>query len=106
MLELNRQLDLKGIYVRKCRNRFEIIKEILEVSGNGCKKTGIMYGASLNSLQFKKYVKILIQNNFIDYVVEKKLYQITEKGIDLLERTSEFSQIYEDLSISEKKLLR
>jgi predicted transcriptional regulator len=105
MLELNRQLDLNRIYQRKCRTRFEIIKKILEVTGDGRKKTGIIYGASLNSLQFKKYIEILVKNNFVNFLVEQKLYQITEKGIDLLEKSSELSQAYEDLSISEKNLL-
>ena len=65
------------------RSRLGIIRDILLVAKNagdrGCKKTHIMYGASLSYKLLTRYLEYVLDANLLDYDGEA-FYKITEKG--------------------------
>jgi predicted transcriptional regulator len=73
-------------------------------AGRGCKKTHIMYGANLSTIQLKRYLEILVRIGCIDYDDKNRLYKTTQKGINLLEAISEVSRAKTELHISKKRL--
>lgn len=70
------------------RGEIEIIAQILISAKNKVKKTHLLYSTNISYTNFIKYFDFLINKGFI---VEKdgnpggKVYQITEKGEQLLE---------------------
>lgn len=89
---------------KRYRDRFDIIESILRKTGNGCKKTRIMYGANLSTVQLKKYLDLLVKNGCLMHDKEAQLYRITQKGIDLLDAISEVSRAKEYLEESKKRV--
>jgi len=65
------------------RSRLGIIRDILLVAKNagdrGCKKTHIMYGASLSYKLLTRYLEYVLDADLLDYDGEV-YYKITEKG--------------------------
>ncbi len=86
------------------RDRMDIIESILIKAGNGCRKTRIMYGANLSTVQLRRYLDILIKIGCLTHDGENQLYKVSQKGIDLLEAISDVSHAKEDLRKSKEKL--
>jgi predicted transcriptional regulator len=78
------------------RSRHTIISQILDICIKGANKSRIVYQANLNFGTVNPYIDLLMRNDLIKVKQgPKKLYETTEKGIDLLEN---FKQIHSDLS--------
>lgn len=77
------------------RRRFEIIADILDATGDGAKKTRIMYGANLSHSLLEKYLVEMIDIGFLR--TNKEGYEVTEKGQIFLEKYNEFSSKYSNL---------
>lgn len=76
----------------KRRSEIQIIKEILDLSKNGAKKTEILYQGNMSFSQLQNYLSYLIEKKVIEeniYYKENgssnKVYITTKKGNDLLE---------------------
>jgi len=76
-------LPLHRIY----RNHFEIVALMLEATGdNGATKFSIMKYANINSKQLNRYLRSLIEIDFIEMKLSENeiSYKITEKGLEFL----------------------
>jgi len=73
----------------------DIIANILEIVKDGSKKTRIMYLANLSFDQLKKYLKFLMDKNFLEYNSIEKKYKATNKGLDFLKKYHKFKKIEE-----------
>jgi predicted transcriptional regulator len=72
--------------MKKERTRWEIISDILKVTGEEKKpkKTRIMQKANLDGINFQKYLDFLLENGFITKCnPDPEYYEITEKGRNL-----------------------
>ena len=87
----------------KYRSRLEIIADILNVVGDGAKKTRIMYIANLSYKLLEKYLKKTIEADLISS--NNDFYEVTEKGRDFLERYNEFSRKYIMIDDKLRKIL-
>jgi predicted transcriptional regulator len=77
------------------RSRIDIITQILEVvndgsgSGDGgddcVTKTKIMYKAFLSYAQLKEYLRVLTENNLLNYDVYTQIFKTTEKSLRFLD---------------------
>ena len=76
--------------VNNRRSEMEIIAEILTLSMNGSKTTELLYQGNLSYTQLKNYLPYLLEKNILEegYVINNgntyRLYQVTEKGLNLL----------------------
>ncbi len=72
----------------KRRDKLSIITEILEIAKDGTLKTQIMYKASLSFSQLNAYLNFMMKIQLIHKFVNngKEMYQITQKGLDFLQR--------------------
>ena len=77
------------------RSRLEIIADILNVVGNGAKKTRIMYIANLSYKLLEKYLKKTLEASLISS--NNDFYEVTEKGRVFLEKFNDFSSRYSNL---------
>jgi predicted transcriptional regulator len=79
----------------KRRDRLYIIAEILKIAREGSLKTQIMYKANLSFAQLNEYLSFLTRMELIKIRKEenKKVYRITEKGEEYLERYEEISSL-------------
>jgi predicted transcriptional regulator len=91
-------------YQKYYRDRLEIIENILICAGNGSRKTRIMYGANLSTVQLKRYLEMLVKIGCLAKDVDTQLYRITTKGRDMLEAIYEVSQAKDNLRRSQEKL--
>jgi predicted transcriptional regulator len=66
------------------RSRTEIVGMILEAANGGASDTKIMYKALLSFNQLKEYLKLLMENDLLEYEIGKQSYRTTKKGIRLL----------------------
>ncbi len=78
------------------RSRWELIYDVLNVTyeEKRCKKTRIMQRAYLDWRNFQKYFELLIDKGFIakcNNVLDN--YEITEKGMKLLESFRKIDEI-------------
>jgi predicted transcriptional regulator len=78
------------------RNNLDISAEILQVAQAGAKKTQIVYKANLNFLLLKKYMKNLIEKDFVNK--NDTHYYTTEKGMDFLRSYQELSSMVRGLA--------
>lgn len=73
------------------RSKHNIIAEVLDVSRSGIIKTHIMYRAKLSYVQLNEYIRLLLDNNFLEMVTlkvdnkNKRGYKTTDKGLQYLE---------------------
>ncbi|HDH45222.1 MAG TPA: DUF4364 domain-containing protein [Thermococcus sp.] len=69
------------------RSDIDIIGGILEVVGEGAKKTEIVYKVNLNHSLLKRYLSVLVEKKFISetHLGNTKIYSITDRGIKLLD---------------------
>lgn len=83
--------------IRKERNRWEIIRDVLLVTQEEvkAKKTRIMQKACLDWRNFKRYFDFLSEEGFIAEInnPHKGNYEITEKGKILLKRLKEVAEM-------------
>ncbi|OHE54188.1 MAG: hypothetical protein A3K61_01925 [Thaumarchaeota archaeon RBG_16_49_8] len=82
----------------------EIIENILSKTGNGCRKTHIMYAANLSSSQMRRYLTLLMDAKCLLYEPEDRLFMMTPKGSNLLQAIHEISLAKENLHRSKEKL--
>lgn len=79
MVQVSKKLSLLH------RSRVDIIANILHVSGEGAKKTHIMYQCNLSFRQLHAYLNLLIDRKLLRKVERKEssrreLYETTSKG--------------------------
>ena len=69
------------------RSDIDIIGGILEVVGEGAKKTEIVYKVNLNHSLLKRYLSVLVEKKFVSetHLGNTKIYSITDRGIKLLD---------------------
>jgi len=72
--------------IKERRSRLEIIADILEEAKYGVRKTRIVYRANLNSNQFKKYGRDLVDKGLLGNSTLNgyTLYKTTESGLEVL----------------------
>ena len=66
------------------RTNNEIVASMLKSAIKGANSLKIMDGAYINHTNLKKYLKILIGNNMIEYESETRIFRTSEKGIEFL----------------------
>lgn len=71
------------------RNRLRIIADILRIASNGAKKTRIMYQANLSYRLLCRYLEEVVNARLVTFEKEDS-YVLTSKGIEFLERFSEY----------------
>ena len=77
---------------QKYRNRIDIIAHLLNAAHNGAAtKTKIMRKALISYGQLGKYLEIMTENGLIAYDNATRIFTITKKGYQFMEK-------YEDLS--------
>ncbi|MCL5317147.1 MAG: winged helix-turn-helix domain-containing protein [Thaumarchaeota archaeon] len=89
---------------RTYRDQIEIIENILTKTGNGCRKTRIMYAANLSSSQMRRYLTLLVDAKCLLYEPEERLFMMSPKGSELLQAIHEISRAKENLHRSKEKL--
>jgi len=69
------------------RSDIDIIGGILEVVGEGAKKTEIVYKVNLNHSLLKRYLSVLVEKKLVSETLlgNTKIYNITDRGIKLLD---------------------
>lgn len=84
------------------RSRLNIIADMLHVvSQGGAKKTQIMYQANLSYKLLTKYLAEVVEARLVRLQREERIYVITSKGIEFLEKYKKYSRHNKHL---EKKL--
>jgi predicted transcriptional regulator len=79
----------------KYRDGLGIIADILNAAGKGAKKTRIMGVANLSYRLFEKYLREIVQVDFLR--LNNDGYEVTEKGQTFLEKYNDFSSRYSRL---------
>jgi predicted transcriptional regulator len=94
----------------KYRDGLGIVADILRAAGSGAKKTRIMGVANLSYRLFEKYLGDTVQIGFLR--MSDGGFEVTEKGLDFLEKYVSFSGRYSELEselrsvLSEREALR
>jgi len=73
----------------KNRSSLEIVRDMLFVATERCRKTRILYDAHLNYRLLEKYLKILLENGLLK-CVDGSCYLITKKGKEFLQDYDEY----------------
>jgi predicted transcriptional regulator len=74
------------IYKIRTRTRTEIMSQILRIAnGVGARKTNIMHKAFLGYAQMEEYLRVLTENNLLNYDAHNQTFKTTEKGLGFLE---------------------
>ena len=82
--------------MKKERNRWEIISDILKVTGEEkeAKKTRIMQKANLDWMNFQKYLDFLLENGFMAKCsLNPDSYELTENGRKLSKSLKEVAEL-------------
>ena len=71
------------------RDRIDIITSILDAANGGATRRRILLLSGLSSNQFKRYLSMLIENDYIRMEIQERskgtaIYRTTDKGIALL----------------------
>jgi predicted transcriptional regulator len=74
------------------RTREAIVADIIRCTGSGCRKTKIMYKASLNFKQLNEYVGFLCTHGFLHYEASSRTYRATSKGNAYVEKYDEYTK--------------
>ena len=96
---------ISDFHLRKMNNKnrssLEIVRDMLSVASEKCKKTQILYDAHLNYLLLEKYLKILLANGLLE-TVDGSFYLVTWKGKDFLQKFEDYlercSRIKEEIT--------
>jgi predicted transcriptional regulator len=97
---------MSGKHIHRYRNRIDIIAQLLDAASNGSTKTKMMYKAMLSHEQLKEYLRILTENDLIDYDNASQRFTTTHKGHQFMQRYEDLSELISPLSpmvINEKK---
>jgi predicted transcriptional regulator len=80
---------------RQQRSKSEKMSDILRSIRNcpSTRITQIMYETCIPHNQLKEYLTIMIQNRLIVYVKEKKIFRITDYGMNFLELHNEMDKL-------------
>ena len=76
----------------KYRNRVEIIADILNVVGDGARKTQIMYKGNLSYKLLTRYLREVIGAGLVCAGERASIYQLTEKGKMFLTDFKDYSK--------------
>jgi predicted transcriptional regulator len=82
--------------MKKERNRWEIISDILKVTREEkkAKKIRIMQKANLDGINFQKYLDFLLENGFMAKCnINPDCYELTENGIKLSKSLKEVAEL-------------
>jgi len=80
--------------VKRRRDKIAILVDMLEVIGNGARKTHIVYKANLNFESCRKYLNAMRNADLVDIRVGSPMkWTITEKGRAFLKKYKEFKDI-------------
>ena len=92
--------------MNKKRNRFEMIKDILEIlqKNRQVKITHLIYKANLSSNSIKPYLEELTKNNLIEQVEinQKRFFKITLKGNKFLQEFNKIKIFAESYGLEEE----
>ena len=66
---------------------------ILDAANGGTTKTKIMYHAFLSYAQMKEYLRVLIENNLLNYDADTRQFKTTEKGQRFLDTFNQISDV-------------
>jgi len=85
----------------KQRSRWDIILDLLKVilEEKNAKKTRIMQRSNLDWRSFKRYFDFLVERGFVGNggnAGERKTYEVTKEGKDLLTKLQEVRKMLED----------
>jgi len=75
----------------KYRDRLQIVADILSITGNGAKKTQIMYQANLSYKLLCRYLSDVVKADLI-CLKDSDCFMLTKKGQDFLARFREYSK--------------
>ncbi len=89
-------------YVSKNRDRLRLVAAVLEAARTGASKTRIMYMANLSFKLLEKYLGAAMSIGFVQQV--GSTYELTEKGIEFLEKYNRFSERYSKVQKTLKDL--
>ncbi len=72
------------------RDRVDIITSILDAANGGATRRRILLTSGLSSNQFKRYLALLVENDYIRMEIQERnkgtaIYRTTDKGIALLQ---------------------
>jgi len=86
------------------RGRLEIIKDILQIiqnNNNSIKPTPLLRKSNLSSKRFLKYLKELLEKEFVKEVISKKGKEIilTDKGLEYLKRYENITKFIEEFEL-------
>ncbi len=76
----------------KNRSSLEIVRDMLIVASERCKKTRILYDAHLNYRLLEKYLGVLLENGLLE-PVDDLFYLITSKGKYFLQKYEGYLEI-------------
>ena len=79
------------------RNRVEIIADILNIVGDGARKTQIMYKGNLSYKLLKRYLREVIGAGLVCAGERANIYQLTEKGKMFLKDYADYSRSRSEL---------
>ena len=74
------------------RTNNEIVASILKSAIKGATGLKIMYGSYINHTRLKKCLKVLMDNNMIEYDPQARIFRTSDKGIDFLKVHREFEE--------------
>jgi predicted transcriptional regulator len=69
------------------RSEIEIVRDILNLTTKGAKKTQILYQTNLSYTQLRDYLSFLLEKKFVELHEDNssRIYKVTEKGTELLQ---------------------
>ena len=82
---------------KEYRGRLEIVRDILSVVGDGCRKTHIMYRANLSYKLLKNYLEYVSKAGLVEFDGEA-FYSITEKGRRFLDLYENYEEMYREVN--------
>jgi predicted transcriptional regulator len=86
------------------RSRTEIISVILDAANGGsATKTKIMYHAFLSYAQMKEYLRVLTENNLLNYNVDTQTFKTTEKGLRFLDTFNQMDSMIKTPSLPQEQ---
>jgi predicted transcriptional regulator len=85
------------------RSRTEIISVILDAANGGATKTKIMYRAFLSYAQMKEYLRVLTENNLLNYNVDTQTFKTTEKGLRFLDTFNQMDSMIKTPSLPQEQ---
>ncbi|MFI5421342.1 MAG: winged helix-turn-helix domain-containing protein [Nitrososphaerales archaeon] len=89
----------------KYRGSTEIMDSILRSTKSGATKTHIMYQAYLSYIQLQEYLTLLQQRELIKYYDDKRMFQITERGLLFMNAYEEISQLIPRIEVRKSSLM-